>query len=353
MSAHCLAAGSVPSNASVPRVSIVYSAPADCPNRVQVLAAIASRVTTTQLDDGATVTRRVRLSVEPTPDGFVARMEYADETGQVVTRSMDAPDCAQAAYGIALVTAIAIESADTPVPSAALESGAKKGEPGAAAAQQAPTNQRPPPTATVSQVEQPRQGTARNLASEPLVSAPLVQELGVFAGATLGVGPRVAIGGGVLWGLGRDEFPWLRVFASWYQYDETTGTQATYTSHFRLLSITPSACSGSHLKHDRAWVVALCGGFELGQYVAEAKTEAPTQFRAAAASHLFWAAGQISLPFRLVQRSLVFELQPVLRLPLVSGYFVEKTGNNSSGDHRGFEIPRFALGLNLAAGMTF
>jgi hypothetical protein len=64
---------------------------------------------------------------------------------------------------------------------------------------------------------------------------------------------------------------------------------------------------------------------------------------------LFWAAAELSVPVRLASYGIFIELQPVVRLPLIAGSFAFKNPDRQEV----YKIPRIALALNLAIGLTF
>ncbi|HEX6766931.1 MAG TPA: hypothetical protein VF103_15655 [Polyangiaceae bacterium] len=331
-------------------VRISFVAPRTCPDKASLVAQISKRVTIPWLADDTELARHIAVALEQTPTGFRGRMDYVDGSGRTVTRSLDAPDCDQAMAGIALVTALAIETqAATPLPEA--------DSPRAPA--DAPTQRQIAATGTAAAVEASAthassteavraDSSATSSSSAPSPTAAresMRHEVGAFAGAMRGVGPGVAFGGAVFWGIGQEPFPVVRVIARWYQAGDGEDSASGMDARFRVIAGAPQLCMGHSFVG--ALAGALCAGIELGQYMAQGTTGDASLFDTHA-YYLFWAAAEVAAPVRLAGKTAFVQLEPALRFPLVDGSF---TFNNP--DELVYDIPDVALALNLAVGITF
>jgi hypothetical protein len=329
------------------RVRISFSPLSGCPDKASFVAQIASRVTIPWLADETELARQIRVTLEPSPAGFSARMEYVDESGRTVTRSLEAPDCAQATAAIALVTAMAIESqAAQPVPLHARSP-----------AEPVPTPAGQEPARGATGLDDTKQVQALTPATSIAVansrdkgaSAPKADgprhEAGVLAGYAQGVGPDFAFGGAVSWGFGKEPFSSLRAIARWYETRHELDGAGAITAHFRVIAAGPQVCGGRVLVG--ALTQAVCLGIEFGQYFAEGIASDEAVY-VPETHYLFWTAAELSLPFRVAGKAVFVELHPSARFPLVSGTFEFQTP-----DEFVYEIPRVAFGLNLAVGVTF
>ena len=72
------------------RVRVSFTAPSTCPEKPKLMAQIAERVTIAWLADETELARQIYVVLEAGPTGFVGRMEYVDESGRIVTRSLEA-----------------------------------------------------------------------------------------------------------------------------------------------------------------------------------------------------------------------------------------------------------------------
>jgi hypothetical protein len=96
-------------------------------------------------------------------------------------------------------------------------------------------------------------------------------------------------------------------------------------------------------------VGALCAGVELGHYRAQASTQDTSQYRVLSNS-LFWASAELSAILRVASGALFVEVQPIVRFPLVSGYFSVERGTQGTVIYR---IPRAAAGIAMGIGVSF
>lgn len=332
------------------RLHLSYAAPLGCPNREHFLSLVRGRVKTAWLAAETEVARPIRITLESTQGEFVAHLQYRDEFGQDITRSVQAPDCEQAVAGIALVTAIAIESLLEPrafalpsnderqagVPATGPESSAPAPTP-ASNDQQSSTH------SSASPVANPTWGRASK-------SAPISQEFAASIGGQYGLGPGAALGGGFQWGAGPKTYPLVKVAATWYEYRQSpSSSELSLTSRFRLISGTAQLCGARPWYGLRSLIGALCGGLEVGQYRTAGETEYPRLFNTHTLSWP-WLALQIAIPARMTRGRIFFEFLPLIRVPLVSSTFdIQVNGQTRTV----YKTPRIALGLSLGIGLQF
>lgn len=320
------------------RVRISFVAPPACPEKASLLAQISERVTIAWLADETELARHIDVVLEPTATGFSGRMEYVDASGRTVTRSLEAPDCNSAMAGIALVTALAIDSqAAQPTPSNAAPRDPERTAPAAA-----PTHSDAPPSKPTAPVAPKADSSSESVDASN--QGPR-HEIGAFVGAIQGVGPGLAMGGAIFWGLGSEPFPLLRAVARWYETTEEAASGAGMNAEFRLIAAGPELCLGRLIVGPLAG--ALCAGAEVGQYVAQGTTR-DSDLYVTHTHRMFWAAAELALPLRLAGKTAFVELEPELRFPLVDGTF-----EFEAPDELVYTIPRTALGLNLAVGVAF
>ena len=317
------------------RYRISFRAPAGCPDRSSFLADVGARVPVEWISDEAQWGREMRVELEPRPEGFSARIEYLDAAGQAVSRSLVAPNCAQAAAAIALVTALAIDSQNQ-------ELAAPSEQPNA------PDPERPkrpadPPAVLAAFPESDQSRTTQ-------AARTLRQEAAVVGGARGGVGPGLAYGATFSWGGGFGAFPLLRVVGSWYETSVPPDPWlGGVTAYFRVLTLGPELCKGDRFG-STAFAGALCLGADVGQYLVEG-TSSPQ-------NPMLWIEAYVSAPIRWTSKDVFVELRPDLRFPLARGSFefVEATGMGpwtGTMNTAQYVVPQLALAANLGVGFTF
>lgn len=195
---------------------LTWSADAACPSGDTVLAMTAGL-----LADGADATHvRAQALVERGAEGFVLTLQVDDGAAPPQTRTLVDPQCEALAKATALLLAMAVDPlpvAERVVPNAVLVP-----EPDPVAAVQAP-----PPTAPASSTAAPTRIDVRPRSPKrPRV----LGSVGVFAGAGIGVQPRVTGVFGARAGLSRRrlraEIAWRHTLPTTAVYDDRPGLGA-------------------------------------------------------------------------------------------------------------------------------
>ncbi len=142
-------------------IHLDYSAPPDCPSRVEFFELIRLRSSAVTLEDGGEAARRFTVSLEKTESGGLLYQGRLGEPGSPdeLTRTLEGASCEEVARGLALIIAMQIAAAP-PEPA-----------PVAAAPPEAPVTVRPPRRHPVPAAA----GEARRI------------ELAVLAGASIGL----------------------------------------------------------------------------------------------------------------------------------------------------------------------
>ena len=311
---------SAASRQSEDRYRISFTAPAPCPDRQRFLAQISARVAAERLSDEAGAAREVHVALESRPEGFSARMEYVDAGGQPVIRSLLAPNCAEATAAIALVTAMAIDSET--------EGLAAPNHEDASGPASQPSPEPPGVVAPLPEADEPR---ARKPARR------IRQEVAVIAGLRQGVGPGLAYGADLSWGGGGGAFPLVRVVLGWHQTRRDPSNPGGSDLYYRVVSLGPELCGGDQFGETPV-AAGLCLGGSMGEYRFE-----PASF--IVENPRLWLEWYFSAPVRLMSENVFVELRPDLRFPFIR----EADGGGSAV----FEVPRWALALNLGMGLAF
>jgi hypothetical protein len=246
-------------------------------------------------------------------------MTFTDATGRPVSRAVSARSCGEVVSGIALVTALAIQSqvfeeevAAAPAPTVPT---------GPAAAPGAPTTaSTPPPT------------------SRP---STWTHDFGLWFGVADGLGPRLTTGVGALWGLGPVSHPsFIRLVADWY--DTGTMDRKGGRVRFRLLAGRLEVCP-VRLALTRWLVVPACAGVEAGRLTAEGKNVVT-----GATDHVTWAAAVLAPRVRLELGRGFAEVVAEERFPLVRQSFEFRQPKQVV-----HEIPDVSFGAAAAVGLRF
>jgi hypothetical protein len=324
------------------RIRLQYQAPEHCPLRDELVARVSQRVTIAWIADETELARNLRVHVSQTASGYIAELRFNDEDGREVTRSVESDTCDQAVSGIALITALAVDSRLVSVGTKPLEQQPSEGIPSPA-----PSQPPPPKHSAARLVESPQPAPVVVSRAQ---HAKIAHEVGVAFGAAAGLAPGVALGASVMYGVGNGPLPWLRAALSWYDFQETAADLSQPTAHFTLFAVEPSICYPFVLAERLTLGIAPCTGVEAGIY--RVKGVAPAEPNVTTTVHnyndLLWAAVMVSTPLRWIHRSVFFEIIPELRFPLVHGSFEFRNPQK-----RVHEIPSAALGLKLAFGLAF
>jgi hypothetical protein len=216
------------------KVRVVYRAPEACPDEAAFLSAVRNRIGSDWEAAAGESARRIEVTVDATATGSTARLDFVDDDGHHVSRALVGASCADVVSGIALVTALAIDSRFThdesqaPNTSANVEA-SSAGTSNDAGAQPAPT---PPNAATPANAHTvtaargvstnaPSPGAAERRAQGG-AHAPWKGEVAAFGAIATGIGPALAFGGravaGLVWPSGAD----LRIGVDYVVIPQTT-----------------------------------------------------------------------------------------------------------------------------------
>lgn len=176
-------------------VRVDYTAPADCPSRDSVLAAIAAESPGFRLAPEGAPARAVVLRVDPTPDGLVGSVWLVAPDGSTSYRQVSGASCAEITAALALMAALAIEGDPPPAP-----------PPPAPPVSPAPLPASPPPPTSSPPPPPPRPATAPrwtlDLGARALAEGGFAPELAPGAEASVALrwarpgvlAPRVGLG---------------------------------------------------------------------------------------------------------------------------------------------------------------
>src|SRR5262249_27848031 len=115
LASHAALAQPAPSAAGPPppareRITLAYSAPSECPGTDTFHDEVRSRVADGWEAAPGELARRITITVAKRGERYVASIEFRNPQGQNVARSVAGQNCEDVVNGIALVTALAIES---------------------------------------------------------------------------------------------------------------------------------------------------------------------------------------------------------------------------------------------------
>jgi hypothetical protein len=94
----------------VEHIALAYSAPAECPNDDAFRAEVRERASGDWEAAPGELARRITVTVTKSGERYVAAIVFLNAEGERVTRSLGGQACADVVNGIALVTALAIQS---------------------------------------------------------------------------------------------------------------------------------------------------------------------------------------------------------------------------------------------------
>lgn len=356
--------------------TLSYEAPAGCPTRAELSAEVLSRlnrdptrvaptgpkplsdpIRATPSDPDPRVVE-LRIDIHESPLGFVAELRVARQYDHPMVRQVTAPDCAQAAVGIALVTALAIESQLRP---AASTPGAPP-QPSQAVGSEPAATDRPPPNhgfeaQSISKAE-PRQqknhlranGIRLARRDSPRRSGKRgeygpVRALGLLVLARTGAGPRLTPGLGFEGRMApRPEWPALRLAI--VGLDTFPVEKAGAEVRFRNAIAEAGICDNRPFPSPELRVQP-CAGLELGLLSAQGSADDERLVREHRVDRL-WAAAVLGLWFRAeFERSFV-EAGIDGRLPLLRHHYVF-----TNPHARVYDVPTVAAGAALGTGLRF
>lgn len=324
-----------PPSAAPERITLVYRAPADCPGAGTFHDEVRSRVTGDWEAAPGELARRITVTVTLRDDRYVAAIEFLNPQGEDVTRSVAGNKCEDVVNGIALVTALAIESRveealqqSEPAPPPAAPSAAKT----APVAAPAPSPSGPPVAST-------RPAAAPHVA--PRANDSVHLRFGAASVTSTGVGPDAAFGPALF---ATVEFAGPRLGLSgaalWSGLVHTGGVPA----HFQRLTARADGCPVA--LGNRSLSFEPCAFMELGAL--RGSGENTTQVVGTKGGSSLWAAP--GLIARLLGR-----LDPVVLLleldggvPLSRQRFGVVTGGTAESS---FKVPAVVFGGELGAGV--
>lgn len=310
------------------KVRLVYEAPPGCPDREALLEGVRARIGSAWEAPEGELARQIDVRVRERGGRYVATIEFVDVEGQRVTRSVGGEFCQNVVNGIALVTALAIESR--------VEEALDQSEPAA------PPSAEPAPAAPAAPRPRPPAAPSRP-APEPAPWGAV--RAGVRGSGVTAVGPELALGagffGGLEWGALRFGVA-LDVVRS--PNVERNGIPADYSLASGRLE------AGAGFWPFAAVALEAAAFFELGSLGAETRERPPRVTRAGDGSALFAAPGLLG---RVVAFSepLIVSLEAMGRFPLNREEFGVENG--TSDPPIAYRVRPFSAGAALGAGIRF
>jgi hypothetical protein len=255
------------------KVRLAYEAPSNCPTKEVFLAQVRGRVGTDWEAPQDVLAHTIDVRVESLQGHSVAKIDF-EEQGQRVSRVVSASTCDEVVSGIALVTALAIESRvaealDKSEPATTDAAPAESAAPAPPADGTAPPETMPATTPPV--VVAP----ARVLVSPPPAhqSPPRARayhvDFGAAGVAKSGVGPTLAWGGRVFGGVGWHRGPDFRIGVDYAQTPNRERGGAV--TEFFLLGLRAAACPVAFGREGSVRVLP-CAGVEAGAHHGESTT---------------------------------------------------------------------------------
>jgi hypothetical protein len=181
------------------------------------LAAVRARIGTDWEASSTEQARTMDVTVVTDDEKSVARIAFVDGEGRAASRVVEGATCDEVVAGIALVTALAIESRT-----------GKSADPNRAAGTDVPAAIEPPPSAGVesspavpSAPAASPGGDARSLQTKR-AKTPWHVDLGAMVAARSGIGPAPAFGARLVGGIGHRRGPDLRLAIDYVTMPTTT-----------------------------------------------------------------------------------------------------------------------------------
>jgi hypothetical protein len=308
------------------RVHVTYALGADCPPPDAFEAELDARLGPTWKAAPDELARNLSIVASVTGDLRVVRMDYADDDGRTITRSVNAPTCAEALSMMGVITAVAIEAQR------------RETAPKSAAARETT----PPERGARASVPQTKTPTERdNIVARPLT---LEHEAGLRFGVSSGFGPRAALGAGAEWGLVVAEQ--FEVRAALEGRDTGTVPAADGHARFRFLAARGDVCVAT--LQLASWAgLPMCAGLEGGVFWAEG-VYSPPAVTFERSRYVPWIAGLVTPRVRLSSLRAYLEFVPEIRVPFAGHTFVFDQPVRTA-----YTTPGIAFGLSLGAGIRF
>lgn len=344
------------------KVRLVYRGYEGCPDAGAFRAAVAQRVAASDWEASpGELARRIDVVVARAGDAYVATIELLDADGHRLRRAVRGRDCGDVVNGIALVTALAIESrideafeqseptmatAENASVSAASPTSAASSEPARAtsvspAAEPAPGASGAAPAAVVAE-EPPAQSLPSDAAS-----VPLRWRAGVRGGILTGIAPSVAPGGGIA---GMLEIDAMRFGLSVFGFSSGHVIVSGVEARFDLLTARVEGCP---IAFDLGESLALepCVMFEGGVLRGRGYSDPPTVAEGQSGRAPWLAPGALA---RLVASfgAVVVELEGGARFPLRrEEFYVLSEGEVGATRTSVHEVPATSFGAVLGVGL--
>ena len=369
------ATGSEPVQA---KVRLSYGGPDECPAPGAFRAAVARRLSIDWEAPPGELARRIDVVVSRVADGYGATIELLDAAGQRLRRAVRGRDCADVVDGIALVTALAIESRIDEALDRSEPEKSPGSSPNATPARtpaplpgaSAPTNAAPPvratggtPVAGTPAVAEPSPGAPRGapaaVASGTETSAPGAAPAGpsvplqwrasLRAGFATGIAPRLAPGVGVAAVL---EYGAARFGLAFLGFSSGRVTASGVEARFDLVTSRLEGCP-SAIELASSMALELCASFDAGVLSGRGYSDPPTVAEGQSGLSPWLAPGAVA---RLVGSfgQLVVEFEGGARFPLRREEFFVDSGEGA-GETRisVHEVPATSLGAALGLGLHF
>jgi hypothetical protein len=306
-------------------IALVYAAPAECPQGDAFRSAVRERASGDWEAQPGELARRIDVSVKRSGERYVAAIVFLNAAGERISRSLSGQSCEDVVNGIALVTALAIQSR--------VEE---------ALAQSEPEPPKPPAKSAV-----PVPAPSATLPAQPPAHPPPVREtfvrLGAAARAASGTGPGPSFGP-MLFGV----LEWRRtrlglaVSGLW----SPRVTQGGVSAHYRRLSARLDGCPYAIGRGTLTFEP--CAFFEAGSLHGEGDPGASLASTNGGGSP--WLVPGVLLRLLARFEPVVVTLELGGGAPLVR----ERFGFVSGGvEHTTFHVPAFVLDGALGAGVRW
>jgi hypothetical protein len=303
-----------------------YGAPHACPEADAFVARVRERTARGRLAAPEELARTFRVAIAEDAGGFLGRIEFLDDAGAAVSRSVRGEQCDAVVSSLALITALALDATldeDSRVlPLPVMTS----------------SSPRPRPARHPPKWEPPR--AFRATASPPRrVTSMRIGLTGGYAGAvhapSLGLLGQLDFRGG-----------WALRLAAHYGWDDFVADDQGRRAKLRTQGIETSVCPWRYGPRDLA--IAPCALLDLGYlHVAGVRD---SQLTSASGQGIFWAAAGAELRLAWEPRSAFWaEIRVAGLLPLRQGY--RFTFENPRKD--AYLAPPFAASAGLSGGVRF
>jgi hypothetical protein len=301
-------------------VRFEYRAPEGCPDSVAFMAQVRERTARGRWAEPTELARTFSVVIATEEGGFSGRVEFLDDAGAAVSRSVRGEHCDAIVSSLALITALALEA--TPP-------------------EEAPT---PPPEPPKPVAPEPRVVKTPRPApvARPTPRAVTSTRLGLTGGyAGAEHAPRLGL-------LGQLDFrgDWSLRLNAHYGWDDFVADAQGRRAKLRALGVETSICPWRYALRD--WGFTPCALVDVGALrVAGVRDE---QLTSARADTIFWAAVGAEVRLGWEPRAPYWaEARVAGVVPLRQGY--RFTFENPHGN--AYEVPTVAVAAGLAGGVRF